>query len=96
MHTNYAGQDAAQPGRQPVSAEVAQLAEYLSSRAQALAERVNVKLHSVMTSDCTRPCEVAGKDSTEYPPLFADLRGNLRGIDSALDSIEYALSRTEL
>ena len=96
MHTNYAGQDAAQPVRPPVSTEVAQFAEGLANQAQALAERVNNKLHSVMTSDFPRPYEVAGKTSTEYPPLFADLRGNLMRIDDALESIEYALSRTEL
>ena len=82
--------------RQPVSAEVAQFAERLANQAQALAERVNGKLHSVMTSECPRPCEIASKDSTEYPPLFSDLRGNLMTINGALESIEYALSRTEL
>lgn len=82
--------------RQTVAAEVAQFAERLANQAHALAERVNGKLHSVMTSECPRPCEVAGKDSTEYPPLFSDLRGNLMTINGALESIEYALSRTEL
>ena len=82
--------------RQPVSAEVSQFAERLANQAQALAERVNGKLHSVMTSECPRPCEVASKDPTEYPPLFSDLRENLMTINGALESIEYALSRTEL
>jgi hypothetical protein len=82
--------------RQPVSAEVAQFAERLANQAQQLAERVNGKLHSVMTSECPRPCEVVNKDSTEYPPLFSDLRGNLIAINGALESIEYAMSRTEL
>lgn len=87
---------AGSPDRQPVAAEVANFAERLARRAQELAERVNGKLHSVMTSECPRPCEGIGKDSQEYPPLFADLRGNFQSIASALDSIEYALSRTEL
>ena len=82
--------------RQPVSAEIAQFAERLAQQAQQLAERVNGKLHSVMTSECPRPTEVLCKDSTEYPPLFSDLRGNLIAINGALESIEYALSRTEL
>jgi hypothetical protein len=84
------------PTRQPVSAEVAQFAERLAKQAQELADRVNGKLHSVMTSECPRPCEAVDKDSTEYPPLFSDLRENLIMINGALDSIEYALSRTEL
>lgn len=82
--------------RQPVAAEVTQFAERMANQAQQLAERVNGKLHSVMTSECPRPCEVVCKDSTEYPPLFSDLRGNLIAINDALESIEYALSRTEL
>ncbi len=85
------------PTRQPVSAEVAQFAQNLANRAQALAERVNGKLHSVMTSETPRACGGAiAKDSVEYPPLFSDMRNSFQGIDSALDSIEYALSRTEL
>ena len=89
-------QAAIQPQRQPVSAEVAEYAERLSNRAYQLAERVNGKLHSVMTSEQPRPCELKSNDPVEYPPLFADMRGNLNGISNALDSIEYALSRTEL
>ena len=82
--------------RDPVSVEVAGFAERLANRAQDLAERVNGKLHSVMTSEMPRPCEGIGKDGQEYPPLFADLRGNFNAIAGALDTIEYALSRTEL
>jgi hypothetical protein len=89
-------QNAECSARQPVAAEVVQFAERLANQAQALAERVNGKLHSVMTSDCPRPCEVTGKDSIEYPPLFSDLRGKLIAINGALESIEYAISRTEL
>lgn len=82
--------------RQTVAAEVAQFAERLANQAEQLVDRVNGKLHSVMTSEVPRPVEVAGKDSTEYPPLFSDLRAKLMAIHGALDSIEYALSRTEL
>lgn len=88
--------DADCEARQPVSREVAQFTERLAHQAHALAERVNGKLHSVMTSECPRPCEVAIKDSTEYPPLFSDLRDNLLVIKVALESIDYSLSRTEL
>lgn len=85
-----------QPQRKPVSAEVANYAERLANRAQQLAERVNGKLHSVMTSEGPRPDELPCKDPVEYPPLFSDMRGNLNGISNALDSIEDAMSRTEL
>lgn len=88
--------DAECTARQTVAAEVAQFAERLANQAQTLAEQVSNKLHSVMISEYPRPCEVASKDSTEYPPLFSDLRGNLMTINSALESIEYTLSRTEL
>lgn len=87
----------ATPARQPVSQEVAQFAQNLASRAQALAEMVNGKLHPVMTSETPRPLSAAcEKESVEYPPLFSDIRCNLFGIENALNSIEYALSRTEL
>ncbi len=85
------------PVRLPVATEVAQFAERLANQAQSLADRVNGKLQPVMTSDCPRPCEDAcSKNSIEYPPLFNDLRGHLIAINSALESIEYSLSRTEL
>ena len=82
--------------RQPVAAEVAQFAQNLNQRAASLAELVNGKLHPVMTSDYPRECCKPTPDSVEYPPLFSDLRGNLQGIEVALNAIEYALSRTEL
>ena len=84
------------PQRAPVSNEVVSFAERLANRAQQLAERVNGKLHPVMTSEQPRPCEGNGKDGQEYPPLFSELRNNFQAIAGALDSIEYALSRTEL
>ena len=87
---------AVQPARQPVSVEVVQFAQNLASRAQSLAERVNGKLHPVMTSETPHACGTSSKDSAEYPPMFSDLRNSFQGIDAALDSIEYAMSRTEL
>lgn len=87
---------AAPTARQSVAAEVAQFAQNLSQRAASLAERVNGKLHPIMTSDYPRECCKPTPDSVEYPPLFSDLRVNLQGIDDALSAIEFALSRTEL
>lgn len=96
MQPQFANQAIPQPARQPVSADVMQYAQNLANRAQSLAERVNGKLHPVMTSETPRACGTACKDSVEYPPMFADMRNNLQGIEAALDSIEYAMSRTEL
>ena len=85
------------PIRKPVSVEVAEFAQNLANRAQDIADRVDGKLHSVMTSSTPRELvNACVKDSVEYPPLFSDLRINLQGIESALNSIEYAMSRTEL
>lgn len=79
-----------------MSDDVMQYAQALSQRATSLAERVNGKLHPVMTSDYEREVGNPVPDSVEYPPLFSELRGNLQGIEDALFAIEYALSRTEL
>lgn len=81
--------------RTPVAIDVVRFAELLANRAQSLAERTNVKLHPVMTADYPRPCAENLKEQ-EYPPLFAELRNNFQAIAGALDTIEHALSRTEL
>ena len=96
MQSKFETQIAQKPERQPVSADVMQYAQALNQRATSLAERVNGKLHPVMTSDYPREDRNPVPDSVEYPPLFSELRGNLRGIESALSDIEHALSRTEL
>lgn len=83
------------PARQPISEEVVQFSEQLAHQAQQLAERVNNKLQSVMSVADPRPTEAQCKEK-EYPPLFCYLRGNFIVINDALESIEYALSRTEL
>lgn len=83
--------------RQSVSAEVTLYAERLAVRAQELAERVNGTLYPVMTSAVPHPCEGTNERTLqEYPPLFADLRNTFQAIAGALDSIESAISRTEL
>lgn len=96
MQPKYYANEVTCAARQPASVEVALFAERLAKRAQDLAERVNGKLHSVMTSETLRPCEAIDKDGQEYPPLFNDLRENFQAIAGALDSIEYAMQRTEL
>lgn len=89
--------DAGYVTRQTIAAEVAQLAQRMADRAQQLVEQMHKKLHPVMTAPYyPPPREAAITDSIEYPPLFFDLRGNLMAINGALESIEHALSRTEL
>ena len=90
---NY-GSEAQQ--RQPIAVEVAKLAASIANHAQQVSEIANIKLQPVMTSETPRACNGQAKDSVEYPPLFSDLRNSLQGIESALNSIEYMLSRTEL
>lgn len=82
--------------RQPVSADVLRTAENLANRAQRLSDQVGTKLQPVMAQDCPRPCGATATDGKEYPPLFADLRNNFIAIESALDSIEASINRTEL
>lgn len=96
MTPNHKNEALCAAAQQPVSNEVMVFVEMLAKRAQNLAERVNGKLHSVMTSEMPRTCDGAIKDGREYPPLFSELRNNFNTIESALDSIEYAMQRTEL
>lgn len=97
MNSQYATKVALEaPARQSVAIEVTQFADSLANRAQQLVGRVNEKLQPVMSSEVPRACSASTKESMEYPPLFADLRSNFQAISSALESIEYAMSRTEL
>lgn len=94
MQPKYAN-EAGCVAKQPLAADMVNFAEVLANRAQSLAERTNGKLHPVMTADYPRPCPENPKEQ-EYPPLFAALRNNFQAIAGALDTIEHALSRTEL
>ena len=90
------GQMVGSPVREPVSISLLRRAADLSAKAQKLAENAGVRLQPVMASEppvCVR--EVDDPD-TDFPPLFSELRGSLRGIDMALDAIDSLLSRVEL
>ena len=78
-----------------IAAAIVAHAQSLSKRSQALAERVNGKLSSVMIEN---PPTQSPPSETEliYPPFFSELRNNFRGIELALDSIENDIARTEL
>lgn len=82
--------------KQSAAGEVVHLAQNLNQRAMELVGRMNDKLYPVMVSDRPREERKPPIGNIEYPPLFSDLLGNLRGIEDALDTIEYTLSRTEL
>ena len=84
------------PKNQPISADIAQFARDLASRAQDISDLVDDKLSPVMTRARLPSDDVQGNDMVEYPPLFSDLRSSLLNIEAALNSIVYAMSRTEL
>ena len=83
-------------GREPLAADILRYGESLANRAQSLAERVNGKLRPVMTSETPRAMPDCAKDAREWPPLFNELRNYFDAVGSALESIDYAMSRTEL
>lgn len=91
------GTDCPTPARVTVAQEVLDFSYQLAERAANLAERVQGKLSGVMVSPAPA-CNTgeAEKLSREYPPLFSELRGRLYHFQTALDTIEDALSRTEL
>ena len=90
------GNDECAADRQPLAADIMNYAASLATRAQNLAERVNGKLRPVMTSEIPRPIPDPAKDAREWPPLFHELRSCFDVVGDALESIEYAMSRTEL
>lgn len=80
-----------------VAEEIVTFAHELAERAEKLSERVHGKLHPVMVPEAPRPCcDASAKLSREYPPLFGELRSRFYSISNALESIEAAMSRTEL
>ena len=96
MNANYAdAPKLAQPAREPMVIEVVAFARSLAERAGQLAERTYGKLAPVMVS--APPCDAGCPEKErEWPPLFAELRGQFFSISNALNGIEDALSRTEL
>lgn len=80
--------------RQPISIEIVNFSEKLANQALLLAHQVNVKLQPVMVGETQQVR--ADELMTEYPSLFNELRRNFLSIQEALESIENAMSRTEL
>ena len=82
--------------RRPVSADILQFARDLASRAQEISTIVDDKLAPVMIRAQLPSDDVQDNVMVDYPPLFLDLRDSLLSIEAALNSIVYAMSRTEL
>lgn len=82
--------------REPIAAEIVKFAIELADRSERLAERVGGKLHPVATSPTPLPCREELKGHREYPPLFNELNGLFRRLQSSLDNIEETMSRVEL
>lgn len=83
--------------REPISQSILSFASRLADKADSLATRTHNKLGPVMQSVPPSPeglKPVTG--SQAYPPMFDELRERFNVIDRSLNSIEDALSRTEL
>lgn len=83
--------------RNPVSIEMLHFAKSLADLATTIADRTHIKLSPVMVS-ATPTCDggCTTEKEREWPPLFADLRGQFLVISTALSAIDDALDRTEL
>lgn len=94
---NVLGQDnEPTPTYKPVAGEVADYARDLAKGAEELYERVVSKLHPVMRQETQANPAGISRDISKYPPLFADLHASLTIIESSIESIQDALTRTEL
>lgn len=79
-----------------VSDEILGYASSLAEQINYLAERVHGKLRPVMVEDYPKAGCCEAVKSREYPPLFNELRNKFDSIKYSIESIESALSRTEL
>lgn len=83
--------------RETAATEVVQYAEQTMARAAQLAEMTDRTLHTVcMDFMQAEICDANKKTQREYPPLFAQLREYLDGINRSMDGVENTLSRVEL
>ena len=83
--------------REPISMNILSFAQKLADRADSLATRTHNKLGPVMQSQPPSPENLKSVTGSQaYPPMFDELRERFSVIDRALNSIEDALSRTEL
>lgn len=92
----HEGKDINPVAREPVSVELTRYSEKLAARAENLAEYVHMRLLPVMNNEPPSPPSEKASDMQDWPPLFNELRANFDVVATALDRIEYALSRTEL
>lgn len=79
-----------------VAKDILDLAQRIADRSDVIAGKVHMRLGPVMMPP-SPPTEAKPEQvSRTYPPLFDELRERCRTIERALNSIEEALSRTEL
>ena len=66
------------------------------SHAVDLAKRVHEKIDPVMLPGSSPLVSSENKEPETWPPLFNELRMKMQSIEQSLNSIEDALTRTEL
>ena len=84
------------PTRESAAVEVMRFADQLSNRAQDLAKRVEEKLGPIAMEDTPKNIGNECKEARIYPLLFSEFRNKLLAIESAFNSIDSTISRTEL
>lgn len=82
--------------REPISQSILSFASRLADKADSLATRTHNKLGPVMQVPPSPENLNSATVSQTYPPMFDELRERFNVIDRSLNSIEDALSRTEL
>jgi hypothetical protein len=84
------------PIEQTAATETVYRADNLAMRLQALAEKMDKKLHPVLRRNEFAAVEGQDKLQRDYPPLFDELRGKLDNLEAAMEYIERTLLRVEL
>jgi hypothetical protein len=82
-------------GKKTAATEILEFAIRLEKHALGISDRMDEKLTGVM-SQPTPQTEPSGKDSSEYPPFFQELRSIFNSIQQRLESMANMLDRTEL
>lgn len=81
--------------RQTVASQALDYITKVCDMADRIAARAYERLQPVMAPSTPRG-QPENIDQVEWPPLFSDIRNKMQAIEAALDSIDDALSRTEL
>ena len=81
-----------------VAEEVVNYASKIAEFSEFLQEKVIKKLNPIMKMSVpsVSAVEYNNEIEREYPPLFSDLRHNMRRIENCLEVIEDAMNRSEI